>query len=143
MERMVEQGIEFQRYSNGGIYKFKRDKIIRTTFGDRNYIVTLSVIDSTWWRSTFPLRILFSHPKRFSFEYSLMLSKGMGRKLDLEEFEIHKEFLDNSMKHDSIMTYTSRIPQIKKTNTKDAPKPDKTKYIKPWDVKIPPFGKDD
>jgi len=143
LERMIEKGSRFKRIRDAFDYSsgYNRNNVIRTTFIGDDYQFTLSVIDTTREGIIFPVRLFFYNPKKFSFNYDVLLKKGIISDKDLEVFEKYRKGLEEAVKQDSLVAYASQTPQRKaKSDGSVKVEPIQTDFINPWDIDIPRLG---
>lgn len=141
LERMIEKEIIFKRNS---IDEYQRDNVVRTSFSNNGYYFNLSIIDTTKEGIIFPIsRFMFS-PRKFSFQYNMLLRKGVITDQHLEEFTKYQQGLEDVMRQGSLLTYSPQVPQRKRSEPQevDVPKAE-TNFINPWEIHIPKLGKNE
>jgi len=136
IERMISKKVIF--VSGSAYDNEERSQVVRTTFGDDAYCFFLSVIDTTKEKAGFPLRLFKSKPEWFANGVHIKLRKQIITDQDLENFTKYQQGIEEVMKQDSLLIYSSQVPQRKRTNPQkvDVPKVE-SNFINPWEINIP------
>jgi hypothetical protein len=142
LEQMIEKEIAFKRNNPfaglpGPCSGYDRDNVIRTSFSDRGYNFTLSVIDTTREGVIFPINMFMYSPKKFSFQYDMTLRKKLITDHDLEEFARYQQGLDEAMRQNTLSGHSPQTPQRGRSKPQEVevPKTEK-KFINPWSPEI-------
>ena len=87
------------------------------------------------------MSLLFYNARNFAFQYYIILEKDVIKDSDLEEFAKYRQSLDDVIRQEALITYTTQVSQGKYARTQEVESTQvETHLINPWNVEIPKLG---
>ena len=118
MERIISKDAKFYR-KKSDYDGYDRSRIVRTSHTGEGYCFRLFIRDTSKESLVFPLSLLFYNARNFAFQYYIILEKDVIKDSDLEEFAKYRQSLDDVIRQEALITYTTQVPQGKYARTQE------------------------